>query len=507
MRTRRAVLSFSTGSLLTLVALIVGFVTTPYLLKWLGAERFGAFRAASDWFAYLALLELGLSGSLLALLAKAVANASENEIRTVIAAGLWWYLRLALVMMAIGLVLAVFITDLIPVTPSLHSDLRRGTLTGLIGFSLVALGTPFKLLIESRQRAYWINGLLLVQSLVITGSTLLLAYHGWGITGQFLGVVAGAVIFNVPLVWSGLRKYPGIIRTTLLGRPDATTQVEIRRLNVPTFLFNFASQLSLQTDTIIVSIVIGPASVVPLFITQKLIVMLQGQMQGIGNASWAAFAELHLKGQFETFNDRLVELTSFVAALSVSALVPIAIYNRHFVELWVGAQHYGSDAVSFVSAANAFLLSLFSLWGWCFSGTGRLPLLLPAFLAQTLINVTLSVYLAHTVGIVGPLVGSFAGFVGVSLWYLPKLLAEQFRTPIIPLVTAVVAPVALAIPYGLALWWIADRYPPNGWLILFGHVGSSISAFLLFGWPFILNGKAKLRVHSHLQRFGLARGA
>ena len=70
--TGRSVVNFSTELMLKLMTLSIGIFGTPLLLYWLGDERYGAFLAATDWGNYLNLLELGISGSLLALLAKAV---------------------------------------------------------------------------------------------------------------------------------------------------------------------------------------------------------------------------------------------------------------------------------------------------------------------------------------------------------------------------------------------------------------------------------------------------
>src|SRR5882762_9690890 len=54
-------------SVLTMAA---GFITTPYLLRFLGAERLGAFRASQQWMSYLVFLYVGLGPTLAVLLLK-----------------------------------------------------------------------------------------------------------------------------------------------------------------------------------------------------------------------------------------------------------------------------------------------------------------------------------------------------------------------------------------------------------------------------------------------------
>ena len=143
--------------------------------------------------------------------------------------------------------------------------------------------------------------------------------------------------------------------------------------------------------SIVIALVLGPSAVMPLFLTQRLPQLAQVQLQGVGNASWAALGELHALGRHYVFNARLVELTRLLAALSLAALVPIAAYNHAFVNLWVGGANYGGSPVTALAAVNAFLLALVTLWGWCFSGTGQIAVLVPMMMLSAVLNLALSV--------------------------------------------------------------------------------------------------------------------
>ncbi|WP_335216266.1 hypothetical protein [Nostoc sp.] len=78
--------------MLQVMTLGIGLISTPLLLSWLGNDRCGAFRAAIDWGNYLNLLELGIGGSLLTLLAKAVGIGDHQQIWLTLAAGIRTYL-------------------------------------------------------------------------------------------------------------------------------------------------------------------------------------------------------------------------------------------------------------------------------------------------------------------------------------------------------------------------------------------------------------------------------
>jgi O-antigen/teichoic acid export membrane protein len=103
---------------------------------------------------------------------------------------------------------------------------------------------------------------------------------------------------------------------------------------------------------------------------KRLEVLAQIQIQGIGNATEAALADLYAQGETERFNARLIELTRLVALMGVTFMVAVASYNHHFIKLWVGEDSFGVDGSPV--ACNGFLQGLLSL-GWCFGGTGKQP--------------------------------------------------------------------------------------------------------------------------------------
>ena len=56
-RTQKSVWSFATGLGSLILTMLIGFVSTPWILAWLGRERFGAWRVLLDCFGYLALFD------------------------------------------------------------------------------------------------------------------------------------------------------------------------------------------------------------------------------------------------------------------------------------------------------------------------------------------------------------------------------------------------------------------------------------------------------------------
>lgn len=489
-RTGRSVGAFVTGLLMQLVSLSVGVVTTPLLLKWLGDDRYGAFRVASDWASYLGLLELGVSGSLMALLAQAVGQEDPKQIHLTLVAGIRAYLHVTIAMVLLGLGLGCFITQLVQVKETLVNELEAGYWLGLLGILLVPF-SAFRQLANASQRSHIVNILTLLQSLLITSTGLLLAWAKFGMLGQYMAVLTGNAFFYFLICRDGLSRYPTVLMAVIKEPVHREIERKLWQLNLPTMTLVLATQVGFLTDNIVISYTLGPALVVPFFITQRLAVLTQIQIQAIGNATWAALSDLHSKGEHEQFNARLVELTQLVMVVAIALMGAIAAYNPYFVKFWVGEARYSGSLVSGLAASNGILLGLSTLWTWCFIGTGQINKVIRPIVVGTLINLVISLIGTRVFGVMGPLLGTFLASVMVNLWWLPRQLRQVFGTSVRQLFRAVLKPLILGLPYVGAVGWVAKTHAPEGWLSLAIAMAVSVSLYLVLAWCLVLTPKER----------------
>lgn len=479
MRVRRSMLNFVSSLAFMAVTMAVALKATPMLIHWLNPRRYGGYRVVAEAYGYLALLELGLGGALGPLLARALGSDDDRALRGTVAAGVRAYAVVGVATVLFGLLLTPIVPRLAQgLTPSEVVDLRVGWVVGLASFLSLSF-VPARALIESAQKGYVVNLLLTAQSLLITGLSLALAWADWGVTGQATAQVVGVWTFSLATGTLALRSRPGLLRAALVEPVDPEARRALWKLSAPTLLLNVSGRVSVLTDNLIVGGNLGVERVTSLFNTQRLIVIGQGLLQSIGGATWAALAELHARGERETFNRRLVEVTRIVAVLGVVGLVPVVAFNRTFVGLWLGPGFaYGGDLVVAVAAVNAILLAEQSLWAWCFTATGKVREVLAPAISGAVINLAASVALTRQLGIAGPLLGSTAGFVAVGLWVLPWRLRRTFGTPIGPLLRATAAPSMLGTVAAAGLWWLARDHPPATWPALAAAMGLSALGML-----------------------------
>ncbi|MBE9011126.1 lipopolysaccharide biosynthesis protein, partial [Pseudanabaenaceae cyanobacterium LEGE 13415] len=462
--------------------------STPLLLQWLGDERFGAFRAATDLLGYLLLFDMGIGGALCALLIQAIQRSDPSEVGTVLAIGIRAYLKVLLWMVLGGVGLGFCVSRFVSVEGAIATELEIGFWLNLLCLILIPLNV-FQLLIDAEQRGYFKNIVLLIQSLLTSGLLLGFAWLKLGIPGQFLAILIGNFAFTLLVTWRGLQRYPNLISLILRPAKEHASSVQNRlwQLNVPGLILHLAARIGLLSDNLFISFFLGPAAVVPFLITQRLAMLAQTQLESVTTSTWAALADLKAQGQDQRFNARLLELTKAVMVMGLSIVIPILAYNVHFISLWVGAERFAGWFVTIVIACNVLFRGVIHLWKWCFVGTGLTERLVKLSIVDAIVNVGVSFIATQHLGVIGPLLGTLVSCLGIFSWWMPKLLNQAFGTSPRLLYAAISRPLLVGVPYSAISIWISINHTPFGWIGLIVEMMLTGGLYLVLSWYFVLN--------------------
>lgn len=313
-----------------------------------------------------------------------------------------------------------------------------GLLVSAIGTVWVPLAA-LRPLLDGAQRSYWVNAALLVQSLGTVGLSILFAWWGWGLTGQFTAALLGSAAYTF-LFRLVSRVFPDVWRPLSDVQPDKFPP------GWPMFMFNLVGRFSIMSDGIILGAIQGPGEVVRFYVTQRLMLVVVSQVQGIGNATWAALADLHHRGESDIFRHRFLQLNRWTAILAVAGLGPLAVLNERLISLWVGISRYGGDALTWATFGQALLVAQVALWAWPLVGGGMVKLVLPVMFVGSILNLILSIVGTYILGLVGPSLGTFAGYLLVYYWWYPRLLQKEFGLSRISIMSPLLLATALFTP-------------------------------------------------------------
>jgi O-antigen/teichoic acid export membrane protein len=510
----------ASGFLLIGVTALTGFLAPPWLLRWLGAERFGAYRALLDWTSYLALLEFGIGGALLGSLTPPLARGDATAVRNLLSMGVRAYLRVIPIMLLPGFGLAAAVPGIIHIRSVSVHELRFSTLILLIPI-LFSFLLVFRSLAEARQQNYFVNLLTSFQLILTTALWLVTARAGLGLPGQSLASAIGQILVLTILAWSGIRAY-GLSslgpwhraaggpsgnpifddfpdHKPFVSGADISQKALSRRtasellhgLRWPTFIHSVTDRVGLISDNVIVAWILGASAVSPFYLTLQLPGAAQFLLRGLGNATWAGLVELEATEEKSKFQKTFLELTSTVSGLGLVLLAPIAAFNHHFVRLWVGPSGYAGNAVTVITCVNVWLWSIYGLWGWLLLGAGQIGRWVRYALAFTIVNLVISVVGTRTIGLVGPVLGTLAGFLLVTSWALPRVLSKVFQLSPARLWRTALKPWNWGVLYVAGLWVFAHMQPRLGWFALLTEMTLAGLAGMALWWMVSLDQQGR----------------
>ena len=485
MRSNRAILNFISSFSRTIVATLLSLATTPLILNSLGDERFGAYRLLLDWLSHLGVLEFGLYSASLTILSKSATEGAES-LRGTLKLIFKNYGYVFIAQVGFFIVFFFFVDRLIPVSFQLQNELRISAL--IMSVSLLFLVSQiFKAYLEAIQKGYLVSLTLVLFNIIFLLQCTLFAYWKWGLWGQVISYVSSLLISFIALVALA----PEVIKYLVSPLKTTVPRQLLKNQRFSHFINELCSRISLMSDNIIISFFMGAGPVTAFFITQKVGNMMQQQLQHLSNSSWAALSELHYQGKHEQFNKRVLDLTELIAFSSGVILSIVCLLNFSFVTLWTGADTFSGSTVTNLTAINAALFSILSLWSWCFAATNLTQKMVTMSIAQGVVNIIASVMLTSYLGITGPLYGTLIGYVGVSLFWKSTVLCKTFKINFFKLTLSWFKP--LVPPLGAMLVYLSMYGSPHldSWLTLFTMAILSTSVLSLVCYFTLLSTENK----------------
>lgn len=488
---------------LTIVTFLTAFFSSRLVIRYIGDERFGAFRSLFELFGYLSLLEGGLALAVRPLFAQSLAKDRGDEVSELMQAAVISFRLGMLIAMTVGAILSLVVRRLVPVSPELSNDLHVASF--VMAFGLVNIGFgPHRTLCEAMQRSFLTNLLLIGQSVCVTITSTLLCfqYPQWGISIQALSITLWVTAFNLIL-----RKIAIGLRNSIAGAdirtPKLKTSIrELVRNSRDSFVFMLAGRASIQSNSLILGLFVGQADVTKLYATQRLFDVIQSQLFSVGNASWAAMAEIYHQGRLDLFVKRIKQLIQLILVMGIATVVPVCLFNRNFVTLYVGAERYGGDKLSVVMAINVIALAFTVFSTWCLTGTGMLKSVMRLTIVTSTLDVACTLTFTALLGRIGPVLGSCVVLCLISIPWHFRLLSEHFGLPFRQVIDSNARLAIFACFYVAILAWMSSVLTIDTWLKLALVMGSPSLFFLVSSVLFILDEDQKTILK---QKFGIKR--
>ena len=192
-RSRDFALTFGSSQLLTLITSVVGLVATPFLFRWLGPDRLGAWRVIESWVAYLGVLPTCLALATVYRLSQLLDDGDRECANRYLTTAAVVFTVVAAAVVAVGAAAAPMVPRLVSAPDELEGELVTAYLLVVGGGAHPARAAA----VVAAGGAEGVRGELHPVGRVAgpdRAAVLALAYHRGGLPGQAAAVLVGTVV-------------------------------------------------------------------------------------------------------------------------------------------------------------------------------------------------------------------------------------------------------------------------------------------------------------------------
>lgn len=490
MSSQSTVKNFSFGFIKTIITMALSLIGTPLLLKYIDQESFGTFKTLTEASGYFQLLEIGLYATLLNLMIKSVSQADYQLTTQIQSFGLKKYFKIFLIILVVGLVCLPF-QHLLYRNSSIASSQTNIAYIILLCTFIFLPWNILKAELETSQKIYHVHISTLIAALITTTLSIIFSYSGYGLIGLAIAQFVGALSANIYITLILKNSAKSLIKNFSQAKFSKEFQENSSLFQKANFLNELSGKVCLLSDQILISIMLGAKNVVPYFITQRLIFIVLGQLQSIPQSSWASIGDKFHRTEEDLFKKNVLTLTKIVSVISCTTLIPIVILNQEFINLWVGPEHYGGQYLTALTCSNAYLLALFSVWGWTFAAASTSNSLTKMMWTQAIVNLTASLICTHYFGLIGPALGTCIACILVPLIQIPILMRSTFKFPLWELTMQWLPSLFLGVIFIPLFYWIKSQIGFHEWWRIIVGLSGIGTSYLVIYYFFILNPEEK----------------
>jgi O-antigen/teichoic acid export membrane protein len=468
-----------------LLAVVVAFALTPFLIRHLGASGFGLWSligAFSVSAGYLSLADLGVQTTTVKLVAEHEARGEWQEVGDIVKASLWLFLWIGL---ALGAAMALFTVILLDhafnIPSHLHDDVHRAFLLFSVQVPIELCTLPFAGVIEGRQRHVLLRIAELLRTSVWIAAVLVALPRGGGLVALSAANLGAAVLGLGITAFAAFRLLPA--GTVGRGRSSRSTLRRIFSFSVNIFVTQVTGVLYRQMDRIIIAVALTSVLLARYEIASKLQMLAALSLTFTVSAVLPAASSLSAT---EEGRDRLktmfLEGTKYSCGIALPVTITLMIWADDLVSTWVGSSFSSSADYARWFLAWVIPTAATSLGLTLVIGMGYVREVMYLALASALINLALSVALVGPLGVLGVIVGTLVGYSIVWYPYMRLFLRvldltwnEFARRTAIPILTVCLpwAAVALLVHLELHANTLAGAVAAaavsvvSGWLAIF----------------------------------------
>ena len=423
-RVHRSMMNIKVGMIFYVFSLFLAFFSRKVFLDCLGAEFIGLTGMLMNIMSFLSVAELGIGTSIVYFLYKPLQEDNHDRINEVMSMLAYLYRSIGAVIGTIGIIVSLFfpwwfnnLTTGLPLVYFAFYSFLASSVSGYI-FNYK------QLLVSANQKQYLVNAYFQTISIAQSLVQIALAYY---LHNLWLWVIVGLIFTMIGIIMFNYRiqqLYPWLRINLREGRENLKKYPEVLRKTRQIFVQKIKDFILYKSDEILVGAFVSVIKVAYYgnytIILNKFLylvnILSDGLSAGVGNL----LAEGNEKNIMKVYWE-MTAARFFILGVIIFSLL---MFLQPFIGCWLGDQYQLDEVIVYLLIFNLFI-RIQPAAVYIFIGASGLYSDIWAAWTELIINLSVTLLLAPSYGIVGILLGKIISFSLISFFWKPYYLFSQ----------------------------------------------------------------------------------
>ncbi len=459
--------------------ILIPFLLTPYIIKYIGLERYGIWAIVGVITGYFGLLDFGINSSFVKYIAEHNTKKEYEKINDVVNTGIIFYSLLALIIIPLGYFFINQILNIFKIPPQLYKESAIVFSLGIIIFCVSNALAPFYSIQIGLQRMDITNKTSIFISILNVVGTIFFLEKGYGLIGLMINNAIMLGINSIINIIIAYKLLPELHFNPLLFNKEMFK-----------ILFKFGSKvqinriediISFQTDKIILAHFLNISLVSFYQLGSSIINKTKEISLLLISAIVPAVSEIDANKDVNKLLELYKRASKYLMLASAPLLTFVFFTAQLIMLIWMGQGYDKSAAVIQILAACYIINIITGVSSSVGLGLGKPEFQMKAGAFQLLLNITLSIYLVLKIGFLGVVIGTFISLSISSIWFL-IIFHRYLKYPLLDfLKETFFKPVCISIFSGVVIFLLN-----RGINLFFIFSQNRLTNFVLFFVDFIM---------------------
>ena len=486
------------------IALVVTFFFTPYLISELGKSQYGIWSLVFSLVAYMKLADIGMNQAIARFISKYFAVSDWKQLNEVVSSSARIYLIISLAIMAVSAGIAYGLLHHFQIDAEL---LRVARITLVVigpNQAVTYLMIPFAALLPFHRADivnYFEIGTLLVQTAII----VLLLELGYGLVAMSLLILGLNIVTHLWRYSIRVRLFPRV-KFSMSAITSEKTK-ELLGYGATSLLIVAAWIVIFQTDNIVIGRFLSMEAVAVYTVPAMIIAQLRNSISAISTPIIPTISHLEAEKDDTKVMEIYVKSTRYLYYLSGFICIGVLMFGGPFILLWVKEGFTESITVLHVLIVPASIYLPQMIANSVLFGVSKHKILFYILAAEGVANIALSLALVQPYGILGVALGTAIPQAVIYLFIYPVVFHRAMASPVSVFYRTAFKSATWGVVFALPVAYLAIRLlTPDTWPRLLGGC-LLVSLAMLTGFSAIIlqtDDRARI-IESLKSRFGLRR--